>query len=287
MRYHKKNIIITGSARSGTSWVSELMAKPFRFRLLFEPEHDTQTKYGNLICDKFLESKQDSQKAHNYLKKVFANQVDSNWIAQHSNRKWKMHLWPFLAKKHIIKFVRCNLSAKYINEAFGIPVLHIIRNPYDVLHSQQRVKFPWLYDLSYFKDQPKLISLLKNQFDFDFEEKTSYSDLEILTIRWCIENEVLINLQKPYNKNFRVILYEDLRKSPELFIELCNFFKLKSLENIIERYNLPSSKTHPKSKIRNKDAIKKSFNSEELNRINAILDKFKSTLYPRKTLLQS
>src|SRR5690606_27664684 len=154
-----KHVIVVGSARSGTSWLSETLAQPFRYRMLFEPDQETRTKRGHLLCDTWLTSKADSSEAYTYLKTVFKNRVDCDWIAQNSNRKFKRHLWPFVPKKFIIKFVRCNLSAHYINAEFDIPLIHIIRNPYDTIRSQQQVKFPWLYDLSHFAKQEKLVKL--------------------------------------------------------------------------------------------------------------------------------
>mgnify|MGYP003671147525 CR=1 FL=1 len=150
MRGYHKHIVILGSARSGTSWFSELIALQHRYRMLFEPEHEFNTKEGKLICDRFLTSETSAPSIDRYFKRIFANRVDSDWIAQISNRKWKRHLWPFIPKKYIIKFVRCNLSAHYMVERFKIPTVLIVRNPYDVLASQQRVKFPWLYDLNFF-----------------------------------------------------------------------------------------------------------------------------------------
>src|SRR5690606_19122620 len=123
-KYHK-HIIIVGTARSGTSWLSETIARQHRYRMLFEPVQETRTKKGYLLCDKWLVNKKESAEAHAYLKQVFANRVDCNWIAQNSNRKFKRHLWPWLPKKYVIKYVRANLSAKYMNETFQIPVIHM------------------------------------------------------------------------------------------------------------------------------------------------------------------
>lgn len=150
MKRYSKHIIIAGSARSGTSWLSEVIARQFRYRMLFEQEHEFNTKKGILIADQWIQDHTDASEAHLYLKEVFANRVDNEWIAQLSNRKYKMHLLPFIPKKYVIKFVRANLSAKYMNENFKIPVIYIIRNPYDILASQQWVMFPWLYNLNHF-----------------------------------------------------------------------------------------------------------------------------------------
>ncbi len=282
MTRFKKHIIIVGAARSGTSWLAETIAKQYRYRSLFEPEHEFNTPNGHLLCDRLVTQKSGFEKGHAYLEKIFANRVDNDWIAQNSNRKWKRHLWPLIPKRFVIKFVRCNLAAYYMQQEFGIPVVHILRNPYDVLHSQQRVKFPWLYDLRRFTQDKKLGAMLQQAFQFQFKELAQYSDLEKLTIRWCIENVVPISLQQAESSHYRLLRYEDLRNDMNVFLQLCADFDLEPLAMLEKEYSKPSSKTHPKSEIKKREVSVKKFSSEELGRINAILDTFGAHFYPRQ-----
>lgn len=276
-----KHIIIVGSARSGTSWLCELLARPHRYRLLFEPEHEFNTKDGHLLCDRWIENASDAGKSHNYLKRIFLNRVNNNWIAQHSNRKWKRHLWPFVPKRFVIKFVRCNMAADYINKAFQIPVIHIIRNPYNVIESQQRVQFPWLYDLSRFEKQEKLVALVREKYKFDLTNVNLLSNIEKLALRWCMENIVALEIQKDRNINFKVIKFEELRNDKNLFKNICKEFNLKTLPNLESVYEQPSSKSHsrglkgtkPKSTVLSQD---------ELKSMGAIFNSFGLDFYPIK-----
>jgi hypothetical protein len=278
-----KHIIVVGSARSGTSWLAETIAKQYRYRSLFEPEHEFNTSKGALLCDRLIVEKKGFEKGHAYLQKVFANRVDNDWIAQNSNRKWKRHLWPLIPKKFVIKFVRCNLAAHYMRQEFAIPIVHLLRNPYDVLHSQQRVRFPWLYDLSKFAANEQLGKMLYDEFNFQLNDIKQYSELEVLTIRWCIENVVPLTIQKAEGKNYRVLSYEALRNDMNLFLDLCADFDLEPLTNIEDEYTKPSSKTHPRSSIKSGAKIDSQFTSEELSSINRILDTFRVTFYQRQT----
>ncbi|WP_418511944.1 sulfotransferase family protein [Corallibacter sp.] len=281
MTRFNKHVIVVGSARSGTSWLSETLAQPYRYRMLFEPEQETRTKKGHLVCDKWLMTKSDVPKAYRYLKRVFQNRVDCNWIAQNSNRRFKRHLWPFIPKKFIIKFVRANLAAMYLTETFQIPVIHIIRNPYEVLRSQQQVKFPWLYDLSHFVNQPHLVKLIQETFHYDITQYQSLSPIEILAIRWCIENVLPIDIFTEYQSKINVIRYEDLVLNIEEFYKLCENYNLKPVENLQEFYKQPSSKTHPESTRILKNRNKKHFSENDIGKINSIFDVFNVTLYPR------
>lgn len=278
-----KHIVIVGSARSGTSWVSETIARQFRYRMLFEPEHEFNTTKGYLICDQWLKNKNDSLEAHHYLRKVFQNRVDNDWIGQISNRKFKRHLWPIIPKKYIIKFVRANLSAKYINENFKIPLIHIIRNPYDVLASQQRVKFPWLSNLEYFKNDKDLVAVVKDKYNYNLIEDTkTISPIEILTVRYCLENVIPLSVDVPYQYKHRILKYEDLRNNIAVFLDMCRDFDIEPLANIATEYVRPSSKTHPKSDIINKKAKTFELSDEDILLVNELLDTFNCNFYPRK-----
>ncbi|MDW5290738.1 sulfotransferase family protein [Formosa sp. PL04] len=281
MRHYRKHIVILGSARSGTSWFSELIALQHRYRLLFEPEHEFNTKEGKLICDRLLTSETSTPSCDTYLNQVFANRVDSDWIGQVSNRTWKRHLWPFIPKKYIIKFVRCNLSAQYLAEQFNIPVVFILRNPYDVIASQQRVKFPWLYDLSWFKSQEELCDLLLKNYGFNLRNQHHLSDLDALCIRWCIENAV--PLLHSDQAKFEIYKYEDFRDNINLFIDFCSRHDLKPLEDLSIKFTHPSSKTHPNSTIITGHKKQSPFTQEEFKRINTYLDLFKIDFYERQT----
>lgn len=280
MSKFNKHIIIVGTARSGTSWLSEMVASQKRYRLLYEPEHEIRTKKGYLLCDKWIEGVVDIKETGHYLKNIFQNRVNSDWIAQNSNRKFKRHLWPFLPKKYIIKFVRANLSAKFMNEEFNIPVIHIIRNPYDVIRSQQRANFPWLIDFTHFIKQEKLVSLIKDSFDLDITHFQQFTRIEKLTIRWCIENVIPLEVLEPASYLYKVVKYEDLIADVGIFKSICKEFDLEPIKNIDSVYRKPSSKTPKDSIIRTNKERKSYWSNEELKQVTGILTAFKTQLYP-------
>lgn len=281
MSKYNKHTIVIGTARSGTSWLSENMAKVFRYRMLFEPEHPENTKNGHLITDKLItkENAKNNRQAIEYLKRVFKNQVDSDWIAQHSNRKYKMHLWPYIPKHFIIKFVRGNLMGFFLNQHFNIPVVHVIRNPIDVINSQQRVKFPWLYDLSYFYDQEELNNLIYDKYNINIKEYKEKSEVEILALRWCIENVFLLNHLLPQkSSSYHLIRYEEFKQDVNKYKELCDSLDIQVADNIENKYKQFSSKTHPKSSLRGETNYQ-NITDQEIKIIHNVLNRFDQSLY--------
>lgn len=272
-------MVIVGSARSGTSWFSEIIALQHRYRLLFEPEHEFNTKQGKLICDRYLTESINTKDINSYLHNVFNNRVDCDWIAQLSNRKWKRHLWPIIPKKIIIKFVRCNLSASYMAAHFNIPVAFMVRNPYDVLASQKKVKFPWLYDLSWFQSQDELCSLIKKTYGYDLRKERQWSEFEKLSLRWCIENSVPFLSE---NLNFEVLYYETVKSDIQVYLNFCSKYRLEPLANIHSAFIRPSSKTHKTSEIIIGKTPKMKLSREEIEILNIYLDIFQIDFYERE-----
>ncbi len=278
MKKYNKHIIIAGSARSGTSWLAEIIAKTFRYRLLFEPDHENHVPQAKeLLTDKYL-SRPPEKDLDIFLRKVFGNKLDNDWIAQNSNRKFKMHLLPFLPKKYIIKLIRSNLSIKQINAYYGIPVIFIVRNPYEVVFSQNRVKFPWLYNLSYFQSQPALVDYIKEKTTIDIR-KTTFSNIEKLTLRWCIENVIPLQWEEGFINKAEVIKYEELKGNIEKFKTLASNFNIDLHPEISTFYARPSSKTHPKSTIIKEKEFQNTLSIEEQKAVKTILQDFGVILY--------
>ena len=280
MTRYNKHAVILGSARSGTSWLSENLAKPFRYRMLFEPEHDDNTPKGHLLTDKLFQNEKDVPKqASYYLHQVLKNRVDSDWIAQNSNRKYKMHLWPVIPKKFIVKFVRFNLAGSYIARDLSIPTVHIIRNPIDVVKSQKRVSFPWLLDFQYFLQQTELIELLKSEYNYDLSRINDKSETEKLVVRWCIENVIPLEHFAFTHENFHIVKHEDLRNDIKVYKNLCEDLGLEVVDNIEVEYTKPSSKTHPKSTIHGGIDKREFLDENDLELVRSLLKQFRQSLY--------
>jgi hypothetical protein len=243
-------ILVFGSGRSGTSWLAETMARPRGYRLLFEPEHETHIPQGKVLTDRMLLPDGSYPDVDKFLKKLFHNRIDNDWIAQHSYRKYKVHLWPFLVRKIIVKFVRCNLGMHYMARRFKVPVVYIRRDPYTTLHSQHRVGFPWLYDLSKFREQQELVNLVSKIAGAELLGK-ELSQLQNLALRWALENLLPFHssFTDPSVKNVILLDYHKLKGNSNAYLQLLERLQLQAPENLKSQLERPSSKTHPRSTI--------------------------------------
>lgn len=150
-----------------------------------------------------------------------------------------------------------------------------------MIHSQLRVSFPWLFDLSLFTKQTALVNLIKQRFNYDISTYDSLSAVQRLTLRWCIENVISLEvLERPKHK-FEVVRHEVLLQDITFFYGVCERFGLEPLSDLELRYKNPSSKMHPRSKILSESSSKSALlDAETMQEINSILNVFKTQLYP-------
>lgn len=268
MKRRNKHIILLGSARSGTSWLCENLSRQPRYRLLFEPEHPNHVREGKFIADHSM-SNLETKVVLRFFEKLFANKIDNDWIAQHSYRKYKRHLWPFIPKFFVIKMIRVNLLVSFFLEHFNYPTIVLIRNPYSVIHSQNRVKFPWLYDLSAFAENDILYQYLLKSTSIDLRND-EFEDFEKLVIRWGIENALYPIHDHP---NLSIYKYEDLRNDYALIENLMLKANMNIPNNLRTFLREPSSKTHKNSDIFLGDTAS-GLDANEQTRIKEILSKF-------------
>jgi hypothetical protein len=273
----KNTVLVFGSGRSGTSWLSETMARPRGYRLLFEPEHEVHVPEGRVLTDRLLLPGSSYADADRFLIKLFKNHIDNDWIAQHSYRKYKMHLWPFIVKKKIVKFVRCNLSMHYMVQRFNLPSVYIRRNPYSTIFSQKRVDFPWLTDLTRFKNDPAIAKGVADMCGRDLLKK-DLTYLQLLALRWAIENLLPFHMFPATAASSQLICmeYETLKGNMDQYINLLDQVGLQAPQDLAGQFRKPSSKTHPRSSIivgENSDDSEL-FIAAELEEIDEILNHF-------------
>jgi hypothetical protein len=273
----KNTVLVFGSGRSGTSWLAETMARPRGYRLLFEPEHEEHVPEGRALTDRLLMPGEQYPDADRFLIKLFKNRIDNDWIAQHSYRKYKMHLWPFIVKKKIVKFVRCNLAMHYIASKYNLPAVYIRRNPYSTIYSQNRVGFPWLFDLEKFKNQPEIVNGVKQLCGSDILNQ-ELTNLQKLALRWAIENIFPFNYFRHPEKYSQLIFleYESIKGNLDVYTNLLHRLCLQPPQDLIRQFHRPSSKTHPRSTILSGEAGEASplFNGARMEEIDEILNLF-------------
>jgi hypothetical protein len=199
------SIIVAGTARSGTTWLAELLAKSLHARIMFEPFHNRRVsvwqKYPYMM---YKENTEGDDGLYADVNTLLSGNMRNAWVDR--------DLDVFRSKYRVIKEVRANLFLHWIMHWFpGLPVLFIIRHPCAVVASRLTAGWSAEQDLRAFAEQEALVrdvlgddrSILKEQG----------SDIEKHALIWAITNYV--PLHKCDENQLKLVFYENLVRDPE------------------------------------------------------------------------
>jgi hypothetical protein len=189
-------VLVAGSARSGTTWFAECVARALRARTLFEPFivddrgrpaslqrgrwSESTTRRG---VSRYLPETPNGDPWEDGVRRVLTGSVPLLWRDQDR---------PGLYRRRVVKAVRGNLLLGHVAARWPkLPVVWLVRDPIAVVSSQLRMREQgWDFDW-----QPECV-LAQPQLMRDwlapFQDVMLGTEalVERLAVRWCVENYV-------------------------------------------------------------------------------------------------
>lgn len=253
--------LLLGSARSGTTWVIEVLTAGGDWRIMFEPFKEERVKEANGIGKRpYLRPGDDDIQLVPIINKIINGKIRHRWVDRYNNS--------FYYKHRMLKDIRANLLLCWIAENIkGVKILFLIRNPFNVVASQLRQG--WELELSFFFGQERLVAdFLKPHEQLLSCVSTPYEQAFAF---WCIENYVpLIQIDRSKPENVLVIKYEKLLTGgEEAFIPLFKFFDIPLPQDLSSLMKKPSRVADAEKQI---NIIKPS--NDELKCCNKLLGGF-------------
>jgi hypothetical protein len=234
----EKSILIAGTARSGTTWLADLICSQIPCRILFEPFNPNLVpEYSKFNYFQYIRQGEQDADLYSFTSKIFRGEFRNRWV-DHQNER----IFP---KYRLIKEIRANLLLKWLHDNFPkVPILFLIRHPCAVVLSRMELGWATDRDIEPFLAQPELVS----DYLVDYMDliRSSNSDEEKHAIIWSISN--LIPLKQFIPGELKIIYYEHLCIQPE--IELPNIFDSINQpfnQTVLEKINQPSSTTKRRS----------------------------------------
>jgi len=198
---NRKDLIIAGSGRSGTTWLLNIVSSLPGYRVVFEPFHEKRCKeFFNFLPPRpYLRVNENNEKLKNYITNLLSKRIKNEFINSRNKR--------FITYQTIIKFIRANLVLDWIYHNFHIPIIFIIRHPCAVVHSFMKLK--WDDHLDDFLRQEKLMQdHLAPYENLIWDIKKQNKRHKKYATMWAIENSIV--LKSLYFKNWFFITYEEL-----------------------------------------------------------------------------
>jgi hypothetical protein len=264
-----KSIFVAGTARSGTTWLADLISSQIPCRLMFEPFNSKRVgEYQAFEYFQYMRPGQHDDVLFAFANKVFTGEIRNRWIDRKNEN--------LLPQFRLIKEIRANLLLKWLHDSFPeIPFLFILRHPCAVVLSRMDLGWATDQDIEPFLKQPKLISdHLSNHIDFI---KSVTSDEEKHAIIWCISN--LVPLKQFCPGNLQVVFYENLCTQPEEeFSKVIHYLKHNDKHLKMINPDKPSTTSLLSSAVvTGKDKLtrwKKNLSSEQIKRILNVVNEF-------------
>jgi hypothetical protein len=247
-RDHKNSIFLAGSARSGTTWVSDIINYKNEYRYVFEPFHPSKVR----VCKGFKHKQylRPEDRREEFLipaRIILSGDLRSNWT-DHLDEG-------FISCRRLIKDIRANLILGWIRANFpGMPMILLLRHPCAVASSKirlRRIREPtlrqrWMPRLDDFLSQSDLVEDFLEPFTEEI--RSARDDFERDIFSWCIENYVPLKQFGP--GELHLTFYEGLCEDPagevgRLFAFLGRDFD----QSVFEKINRPSRLSRPKSAI--------------------------------------
>ena len=299
----RKPILVTGSHRSGTTWVGKMLAATPSVGYIHEPFNLTH-RPG--ICSAkfpywFTYINQENETPYILpLKNTlefrfdFGAELPALQSLRHAGRMLKNYknftLYRFRHAIPLMKDPIALFSSEWLSHTFDMNVIVLIRHPAAFTSSIKRLN--WTHNFSHFLNQP----LLMRDYLYPFESEirafvqTEHDIMEQATLLWRIIHFTILQYQEKH-KDWIFIRHEDLSTDPlyhfEYLYKKMNLALTDKEKQVIEDYSDEENPTeaikgHTLIKRNSKSTIKswqKKFSREELSMLRMRVEEISHKFY--------
>jgi hypothetical protein len=198
-------VVVAGTARSGTTWLAEILGAELGSRILFEPFHPELVEaYRDYSLFQYLRPDADDADLERFVRLLVAGRLRHPWIDRQVNT-----LRP---RGRVLKDVRACLLLGWLHRHFPeVPILFLVRHPCAVVASRMRLGWATDGDIDPLLAQPDLVEdHLADHLD---TIRGASSDEEKHAVIWCIHH--LVPLRQFGEGGLRLVFYEELCRDPE------------------------------------------------------------------------
>jgi len=232
---NKKPILITGSHRSGSTWVGRMIALSSSLAYIHEPfnlhhrpgickaKFDYWFPY---ICDEnesfYLNDIGDCLHFKYQFVEELRSAKSTNDIARLLRDYIRFTRYRVLKKRPLVKDPIAVFSAEWLARSFDMDVVVLIRHPAAFVGSIKKAK--WTHPFDHFLQQPLLIQHHLCEYRSEIEEysKTDKNIVDQAILLWNLIHHMILKY-RDNNPNWIFIKHEELSRSP--IEEFSNLYK--------------------------------------------------------------
>jgi hypothetical protein len=301
--YFKKPILITGSHRSGSTWVGKILAESLALRFIPEPFNlnNFPCKCGQKFNYWFQYVSPENESifyrhvkhsidlSYNFIGEVNAVNTPEEALKLLTNSS-KFFLRRILNIRPLVKDPIALFSAEWLASKFDMDVVVLIRHPAAFASSLKRLN--WTFPFSHFLEQPLLMKDHLQPFECEIREY-AYQEHDIIDqaiLLWRIIHYRIIKYKK--NQTSWIFLrHEDLSRNPLInFQNLFSQLNLDFTENVVKIIQESTSSLNPSEIGEEVHCLKRNsqsniwnwknrLNSSEIGKIRAKVEDIASVFY--------
>ncbi|MDX1641875.1 MAG: sulfotransferase domain-containing protein [Balneolaceae bacterium] len=302
MKENRKHILVTGTHRSGTTWVGRTLSQPPNIEFVYEPFNLDSTRYNfEYKFDHWFEHVPTSKK-YKEIEKVFDKYIPNSFfqypakICRETGYSLKTPLifgkYLLLSSnrpRYLLKDPIALLSAGWLYERYHLKVICMIRNPLAFAGSLK--KQGWDFDFQNFLNQEELLDTWLSPYKGQIKEVDANGDfIDRISLLWNVLNYVILDYQRRYPEWF-FIKHERLARNPVTnFRRMYDYLDLEftgEIENYIQQYtskkNSVEAKTNkyqPRDAEKTIEAWRERLTGEETERVKEATSEIYHELYP-------
>lgn len=279
MQHSRRPILITGSHRSGTTWVGRMIAKSPEIAYIHEPFNIENTRPG-ISGGKFANWFQyitfenetlyypsiKSTLEYRYALVAELTAIKSFVDIARLIRDYSKFLYFKLKKKRpLIKDPIAIFSAEWLAQSFGMQVIVMIRHPAAFISSLKRKN--WQFDFNHFLQQPLLMRDHLSLFEDQIRTYAAHPPdiIDQASLLWKIIHHVIFCYQQSHPE-WLFLKHEDLSRDPILYFEyVFDYLQLRFDQKIKETIIEYSSSQNPKDVQDSQESLRRDSKANILN----------------------
>ncbi len=236
--YHA-SLILAGTGRSGTTWISEVINYRNEYRLMDEPFRNVSVDIvAHFNAMQYIRPDDSNEVYLEPVAQILSGRLRNSWTDRFNTRT--------VASQRLIKAIRANLFLKWMYNHFpGLRIAFLMRHPCAVVLSQW--KLDWDIDLeAILLAQPQLMADHLEPYREEIEQATDLFEKRLWM--WAVENYMPLAQFNPGEVHFA--FYENFCEEPEQEIEkLFRFYGKEWDESVLAAMRKPSNSSKPDSAV--------------------------------------
>ena len=233
----KPNIYIFSTARSGSSWLMEMLATQDGMKFINEPLLIDRLKNGNSPIPASWEFLLPNANREDALRKYF-NELTSNKLGVGSPTPFtQFHRW--FSDRVVFKILRCKDLMNWFEDEFNCQIIYLLRHPIPTNLSRSEYELLYLYrkNEEYWNKY-----LTKSQRKYCLSIIESGTEMQKKILDWCLQNLPPIRFLD--RRNWLCLYYEDWVMNPQMNIQkTAEFLQFNDHEKILKQHARASGST--------------------------------------------